>query len=254
MNKEKTIIAQYMITIYDNGDMETTRLTVDEQKELASKKENFIDCNIISGGTAQLLLIIKKVVEADDEWLAALDTEEEFEPDIYASIRYAIRDVSKLNGLNPMTVTNKVTRDLKDKNGEMKKISQLEVSEVVMSRIEELLTTVKKEINSLTKRQVDYIILTGGTSSLSNFQNIAEEILGPVAKCDSIKILGVRNNKYSSAVGNIVYFINKLHLKGLEYSMFEEEEIEMLNRNKEGLLSISNNSMLGKVFGYFFDE
>ena len=68
MNKEKTIIAQYMITIYDNGDMETTRLTVDEQKELASKKENFIDCNIISGGTAQLLLIIKKVVEADDEW------------------------------------------------------------------------------------------------------------------------------------------------------------------------------------------
>ena len=34
MNKEKTIIAQYMITIYDNGDMETTRLTVDEQGEL----------------------------------------------------------------------------------------------------------------------------------------------------------------------------------------------------------------------------
>ena len=129
MNTEKTIIAQYMITIYDNGDMETTRLTVDEQKELASKKENFIDCNIISGGTAQLLLIIKKVVEADDEWLAALDTEEEFEPDIYASIRYAIRDVSKLNGLNPMTVTNKVTRDLKDKNGES--ISMAEFQDMV---------------------------------------------------------------------------------------------------------------------------
>lgn len=144
--------------------------------------------------------------------------------------------------------------EVKDKNGEVKKFSQLEISEVVMSRIEELLMVVKKEINSLTKRQVDYIILTGGTSSLSNFQDVAEDIFGTIAKCDSIKILGVRNNKYSSAVGNIVYFINKLHLKGIDYTMFDEDEEEMLSASKKGLLDLPNDSMLGKVFGYFFDE
>ncbi len=144
--------------------------------------------------------------------------------------------------------------EVKDKNGEMKKISQLEISEVVMSRIEEILTAVKKEINSLTKRQVDYIILTGGTTTIDNFQKVSEEILGNIATCDSIKILGVRNNKFSSAVGNIVYFINKLHLKGIDYTMFDEEDEEILSVNKKGLLNLSDDSMLGKVFGYFFDE
>lgn len=143
---------------------------------------------------------------------------------------------------------------IKDKDGEIRKISQLEVSKVVMSRIEDILSVVKKEINSLTKRQVDYIIITGGTSSLSHFQNVAENVFGNVAKCDSIKILGVRNNKYSSVVGNIIYFINKLRLKGLDYTMLDEEDIEMLAANKKGLLGLPNDSMLGKVFGYFFDE
>lgn len=144
--------------------------------------------------------------------------------------------------------------DVVDKNGENIKINQFEVSEVVMARIEEILVLARKEINVLTKREVDYILITGGTSSMNNFELIASEVLGDIAKIGDIRLIGLRNNKYSSAVGNIVYFINKMKLKGKFYSMISRDDMEQLSSNKKGLINVSNESMLGKVFGYFFSE
>lgn len=144
--------------------------------------------------------------------------------------------------------------DIEDKTGEMIKINQFEVSEIVMSRIEEILVLARKEINILTKREVDYILVSGGTSSMNNFSLIAEEVLGKVAKVGNIRIIGVRNNKYSAALGNIVYFIEKLRLKGQNYSMISKGDMEELSSTKKSLINISNESMLGKVFGYFFSE
>lgn len=146
------------------------------------------------------------------------------------------------------------TYSVKNKNGEFVKINQFEVSEIVMSRIEEILVLARKEINILTKREVDYILLSGGTSSMNNFSLIAEEVLGKVAKVGNIRIVGVRNNKYSAALGNIVYFIEKLRLKGQNYSMISKSDMEELSSTKKSLINISNESMLGKVFGYFFSE
>ena len=50
------------------------------------------------------------------------------------------------------------------------------------------------------------------------------------------------------------YFINKLKLKGIDYTMIDEEEIDSISSNHKGFASISSESMLGKVFGYFFNE
>ena len=144
--------------------------------------------------------------------------------------------------------------EIEDKIGESIKIKQQEISEVVMSRIEEILVLARKEINTLTKREVDYILITGGTSGISNFSLIAEEVLGKVTKIGNIKIVGLRNNKYSSAVGNIIYFINKLKLKGKNYTMLSDEDLEELSSTKKNVINVSNESMLGKVFGYFFSE
>jgi len=146
------------------------------------------------------------------------------------------------------------TYDIEDKTGEMIKINQFELSEIVMSRIEEILVLARKEINILTKREVDYILISGGTSSMNNFSLIAEEVLGKIAKVGNIRIVGVRNNKYSSALGNIVYFIEKLRLKGQNYSMISKSDMEELSSTRKSLINISNESMLGKVFGYFFSE
>lgn len=131
-------------------------------------------------------------------------------------------------------------------------INQYEVSEVVMARLEEILITARKEINMLTKHDVDYILITGGTSNMSNFDLIAKEVLGNETKISEIKLVGLRNNKYASAIGNIAYFIGKLKLKGKNYSMISKEDSQALSASKKSLLS--ENTMLGKVFGCFFDD
>lgn len=133
-----------------------------------------------------------------------------------------------------------------------KKINQLELSEIVMSRIEEIFAKVKDEIEELTDKGLEYIILTGGTSNLPQIRLVAAEVLGD-ASVGNIKVIGVRNNKYSAAIGNIIYFIDRLKLKGNNYSMMTKEEETSISSSHKGHTN-SNESMLGKVFGYFFGE
>lgn len=144
--------------------------------------------------------------------------------------------------------------EVNDKFGDVRKISQKEVSGLVQSILEEILVLARKEINLLTKQTVNYIIITGGISSMANFSVVMEDTLGPIASIGTIKIPGIRNNKYSVALGNIVYFINKLKLKGIDYTMINGDEIETLSSSQKGFVGISSESMLGKVFGYFFNE
>lgn len=147
------------------------------------------------------------------------------------------------------------TYEISTSYDEKLKINQFEVSEIVMSRIEEILTLAKKEINILTNKKIQYIIITGGTSNMTHFHYVAEDVFGKDVKIGNIKTTGIRHNKYSSALGNIIYFINKLELKGIEdYSMFTKSDIEDLSSTRKGILNISNESMLGKVFGYFLSE
>ena len=143
-------------------------------------------------------------------------------------------------------------KEVTDIYGNPKKINQLELSEIVMSRIEEIFIKVKDILEEFSNKGLEYIILTGGTSNLPQIKMVASEILGD-ASIGNIKVIGVRNNKYSAALGNIIYFIDRLKLKGNNYSMLtKEEESKMANSHKNH--ANSNESMLGKVFGYFFGE
>lgn len=144
--------------------------------------------------------------------------------------------------------------EVKTPDGEVVKINQLEVSEICMSRLEEILTLTKKEINILSSRPINYCIITGGTSNFANFNYIVDEIFNHKATIGNMKLVGIRNNRYSSCVGNIVYFISKLKLKGKEYTMVSENDAEDLSTIHKNGINISNDTMLGKVFGYFFSE
>ena len=144
--------------------------------------------------------------------------------------------------------------EIENESGETIKINQYEVSEIVMSRLEEILTLAKKEINILNSQSVDYIIITGGTTNILHFRYIMDEIFHGKATIGNIKLVGIRNNKYSSAVGNIVYFIGKLKLKEKNYSMVSNQDAMDLSSSKKNSINISNDTMLGKIFGYFFSE
>ena len=133
------------------------------------------------------------------------------------------------------------------------KINQLEVTEVVMSRIEEILSLSKKEINLLANRKMDYIIITGGLSNMEFFYDIASDVFGKDVIIGNVNIIGIRNNKYSSSIGNIAYYINKLKLLGKDSTMVDEDDIDNLIFSRSSL-NTTNESMLGKVFGYFFGD
>ena len=123
-----------------------------------------------------------------------------------------------------------------------------------MYRLEEILSLVKNEINHLTNRSIKYIILTGGVSNLFNFELMAQDIFGTKASVGKISLIGMRNNKYSVALGNIIYFIKTLKLKGKNYTMLSEREMEILSSPNKHFIGENQNTMLGKVFGYFFGE
>ena len=129
-------------------------------------------------------------------------------------------------------------------------INQLEISEVVMSRVLEILNLCKKEINSLTKKEISYIIFTGGLTESRDFRLALEEVFGTDAVIGSITEIGVRNNKYSSCLGLLKYYAYNAKLKDKDYSIFSLEEQQKLsgaNYDEE------NNSVIGKLFGYIFN-
>ena len=108
------------------------------------------------------------------------------------------------------------------------------------------------DITILTNKDLQFIIVTGGTSELEDFQYMLDDVFNKQASVGKIKLMGIRDNKYSSALGNILYFINKLRLKSKNYTMFSENDIENISIVKKNI--VSRESMLGKVFGYFFGE
>ena len=137
--------------------------------------------------------------------------------------------------------------------GEEVQINQYEISEIVMSRLIEILKIIKSEINTLTKKEISYIIFTGGVSESADFNLVLESVFGNFATTLQIKELGVRNNIYSSCVGMIKYFDEKMQFRNKEVSIFNYDEIEELS-SADKRLNVSDNSILGKLFGYFFDN
>lgn len=118
--------------------------------------------------------------------------------------------------------------EIKNTVGEILKLNQLEVSEVVMSRLSEMLELAKKQILLLTKQSISYIILTGGLTEIKAFKNLAFEIFGKSVIIYSMDTLGVRDNKYTTSLGMIKYFCDKMDMRGREYSMMSTEDVTAL--------------------------
>ena len=144
-----------------------------------------------------------------------------------------------------MTLTNREGDDIK--------INQYDSSEIVMSRLEEILNLCKKQINLLTKKEISYIIFTGGVTESKDFELVLESVFGDRANLKHVPEIGVRDNKYSTCVGLIKYYNSRLKLRNKDFSIFSlEEQEEFSGLSKK--VSLSENSILGKLFGYFFDN
>lgn len=139
--------------------------------------------------------------------------------------------------------------EVKNTAGEVIKLNQIEVTEIVMDRLAELLRLAQKQILLLTKQNISYIVITGGLTEIRTFKNLVYEILGKDVIIYTEDTLGARNNKYTTSIGMIKYFIDKMEVRGKEYSMIDEQDEELLinpnNKNSKGKAGIT------KIFGNF---
>ena len=140
-----------------------------------------------------------------------------------------------------------------DDNGKCS-INQYDITEVVEARIGELLKLAKKEINNLTKRKISYIIVTGGVTELMGFSYVVENILGINSSTLNSTTIGIRNNKFSSAMGIIKYFHEKMLLRGKNISLVDETMIEQMLNNKKSMLELTDDTIISKIFGYFAND
>ncbi len=138
-------------------------------------------------------------------------------------------------------------------NKELIKITQYDISQIVMSRVSEMLEMIKKQTYLLTNKEIQYIIITGGTSELSGISYLIKEEFDEVAKLGKIDTMGIRNNKYSTVSGLVKYYDEKMLLRAKDFSMLSSSEEEGLTSQKKKS-SIANDSILTKFFGYFFDN
>jgi len=140
-----------------------------------------------------------------------------------------------------------------DKHGEIVKVNQYDASEIVMGRLTEIINLAKKQINLLTKKEISYIILTGGVTESQDFDILSEELFGNSGIIGKVEEIGARSNVYGTAVGLIKYYNSRLKLRNVEFSIFNLEEQEELG-GMDKRVNIPENSLLGKLFGYFFDN
>lgn len=157
----------------------------------------------------------------------------------------ALANIRRANPKETITVTNKENEKLV--------INQYELTEIVSSRITEILKLVKTSINHLTKKEISYIIITGGLTELKDFNISLANLFGETAQIGAINQLGARNNKYSVCIGMIECFKDKLRLRHREYSTVGKIDSELMC-NTDSKISVPGDSILGKVFGYFFDN
>ena len=103
------------------------------------------------------------------------------------------------------------------------------------------------------KKEISYIIVSGGLSEQRDFDIEVESVFGPIAFIGKNNYIGARNNKFASAIGMIKYFDSKLKLRDKDFSVFSDDDLDRLisNGNKKAM---TGDSILGKVFGIFFDN
>ena len=144
--------------------------------------------------------------------------------------------------------------EITNKLGIKTKINQYEISEIVNSRLKEMLENAKKSLNDLTKKEISYIIVSGGIVNMPGFEILCKEVIGENVIIKSINTIGARDNSYSEAIGMIRYFIDKLNIRGKDYTMFDDDKYFDLVENKRNNINNGNTSVFGKLFGYLFDN
>lgn len=188
---------------------------------------------------SEIIQIGSKNIDNDISYVFKIDKNESSK--LKETFAVAHKKFSRVNEVKEAVTVNK----------DVISITQYDISQVVMSRLMEILKLAKKQTYLLTNREISYIIITGGISEIPGLSYLMDELFGNNTKIGNIDTIGIRSNKYSTVSGLIKCFDNKLELRNKEYSMIGFDNEEELSSEKK---KVNDSSVLGKVFGYFFDN
>ena len=223
-----------VISIIEGAGLEVVEITVSglaDYHEVRNKKiDNKIGAIINLGHETTNVSIISEgiLVNTETIQLGGVNIEKDIAYVFGTNIIDARRIKEKFAACHKRFTNLNDTYELKNDMGEIVKLNQLEVTEVVMSRMIEILEYAKKQINILTKKDIEYIILTGGLTEIKSFKNLVYEILGKDVIIYSMDEIGVRDNKFTTVCGMTKYFIEKMVVRGKDYSMISSEDEELL--------------------------
>ena len=247
------------IKALEKSGLEVLDITIGSLGDYALFKNEFLDQNngiIINLGAGKTTIsAFYKGILVNESII--LDAGISIDNDISFMYKTKINDSKKLKERYALATTKlanpKESTSLINKLGEKVEVNQYELTEYVTSRLQEILKKAKNKINHLTKKEISYIIITGGLTEIKDFNILAEEIFGKNVTIGNVNIIGARDNKYSTAIGLIRNFNNKLNTKDRDYSIFDSDEIDILSSSNKSI-NVASDSILGKVFGYFFDN
>ena len=131
-------------------------------------------------------------------------------------------------------------------SGETININQFEISQVVEARLEDLIKSVKLEINNLTNREISYIIVTGGITNMSGFAYLLENEFDEEKIICNVTPIGIRSNIYSTGIGIIKYIDKKMKFREIDYNMFDVDEIKKLTAKEK----VSSDNLISKLDAY----
>ena len=86
---------------------------------------------------------------------------------------------------------------------------------------------------------------------MTGFQYLVEDILKSNATVYNSTTVGIRHNRYTSALGVIKYFDNKLELRDKSCEMFSADDVSKLIAVSE---NNKDNAMINTMFEQFLDH
>ncbi|MBQ8891702.1 MAG: pilus assembly protein PilM [Bacilli bacterium] len=131
--------------------------------------------------------------------------------------------------------------------GERIKINQFEISQVVEARLQEIIKSVKLEVNNLTNREISYIIITGGITNMSGFPYLLDSEFDIEKIISNVTPIGIRSSIYGTCLGLTKYIDKKMIFREIDYNMFQESDEEKLTEKKD--LARSDN-LIQKLESY----
>ncbi|KZZ82938.1 MULTISPECIES: cell division protein FtsA [Bacillaceae] len=144
--------------------------------------------------------------------------------------------------------------------------NQLEISDIIEARLEELFEMVQHELMRLGVRDLPGgFVLTGGTVSMPGVLELAQDMLQSSVRIASPDYIGVREPRYMTGVGLIQFAYKNAKIQGrrigsnvsqevyTEQAAAVREEPTQRNSSKPKTNEEKKQSKVKKFFGYFFE-